>query len=80
VTRVEKGAARQNAGGENAGGGGGGAPAGQAQPAATAAAAITPAPTEDSGSDPLAIILGAGGLLLGAVALAVALRGRRAAV
>jgi uncharacterized protein YcnI len=73
VVNVDAGAAKQNAGGE----GEGGAPA----PAATQTAA-DPIATEavltredDGGSsNTLAIILGAAGLLLGAVALIVALR------
>jgi uncharacterized protein YcnI len=70
VTKVSAVAARQNAGGE-------GAAAGGAEPAAQR-------PTADAddgdGSGALGIVLGVAGLVLGAVALAVALRRRPKAV
>ncbi len=74
VVKVDAGAPQQNAGGEGAG---------DAAPAATATAtAVDPIATEvtltgkdDGGSsDTLAIILGAAGLVLGLIALIVALR------
>ena len=68
ITQVRAGAPRQNAGGEGAGAGD-----------ATPEAAATPTSGDGDGDnrDPLAIALGAGGLLLGATALFVALRRRR---
>jgi uncharacterized protein YcnI len=72
VTEISASAPRQNAGGEGA------------EAAAPTEGEATPAPaesepaaaTDDGGSDTLAIVLGAVGVLLGAVALVVALRRR----
>lgn len=68
VTEVKADAPRQNAGGEGEDGGG---------TAPTAAAATPTSSSDDDNRDPLAIVLGAGGLALGAIALFVALRSRR---
>jgi uncharacterized protein YcnI len=85
VTKVSNDAPRQNAGGE----GGEGADEGAGEPAATPAgggddsapaADSEPAAAErDDGDSPVALILSIIALLLGAAALAVALRGRRPA-
>jgi uncharacterized protein YcnI len=74
VTEISASAQRQNAGGEGAGDE---APSAEAQ--ATPAPADPAAATDDDGdgSSTLAIVLGAAGALLGAVALAVALQRRR---
>jgi uncharacterized protein YcnI len=70
VTHVIKGTPVQNAGGESAGGDEG-APA--STPKASAPDSATAGrPAAKSGSDRLAVALGAGGLILGAVALLVA--------
>jgi hypothetical protein len=74
---VEKGAPLQNVGGE----GEGSKPAASAGGSATPAATATPSAADASGGndhDSLALVLGGAGLLLGVVALTVALRaGRR---
>ncbi len=67
VTQVTADAPLQNAGGESEGG--------EAAPAEAAATSTTSG--DDDNRDPLAIVLGAGGLVLGAIALFVALRSRR---
>jgi uncharacterized protein YcnI len=80
VVEVKKDAPRQNAGGESGTGDGG-----ESQPAAAASATATPTPAVEtaavvSGSsdrDPLAITLGAAGLLLGLIALGVSIRTAR---
>jgi uncharacterized protein YcnI len=69
VVKVDASARKQNAGGES-----GEAEAGA--PAATATAAPRAAATGRGGSDTLAILLGAAGLVLGLIALTVALRRR----
>jgi uncharacterized protein YcnI len=74
VTTISADAPRQNAGGEGAG-----ASAPAAATDAATPAAPGPAPAADDtgdGEGTLGIVLGAGGLLLGAAALAVALRRR----
>jgi uncharacterized protein YcnI len=82
VVQVVKGAPSQNAGGESStDAGGGSSPATKPAATATATATATAAPvrqaqTSGGRSDTLAIVLGAAGLVLGAVALVVALTRR----
>jgi LPXTG-motif cell wall-anchored protein len=71
TTEVRSDVARQNAGGEGEGGGSGTA-------APTASAGSTGGSGGEENDNTLPIILGAGGLVLGAAALVVALRRRRA--
>jgi hypothetical protein len=78
VTRVSATVPRENAGGEGTGGEG---TAGDGETAPQEAAAGTPTPTAggESGAaddEPLALVLGIAGLVLGATALVVALRRR----
>jgi uncharacterized protein YcnI len=77
VTRVELRAPRQNAGGEGEAGKSAAPTGASATPTATATAVAADA-SGGSDRDPLALVLGGAGLLLGLVALTVALRaGRR---
>jgi uncharacterized protein YcnI len=71
VVKVDASAAKQNAGGE--GEAAGGAPAATAA-AAAPAATVASSSSDDGGSNTLALILGAAGLVLGLIALIVALR------
>jgi len=73
VVKVEEGAAKQNAGGES--GAEAGAPAATATPVDPIATEVTLTAKDEGGSsNTLPILLGAAGLLLGLIALIVALR------
>lgn len=80
TTRVAKDVATQNAGGESGGGDGGadrGGASSETAAAATGGASAPPTEDEDDDSDVLPIVLGAGGLVTGLLALGVAVSSRR---
>ena len=78
VVKVEEGAPRQNAGGEGAEGATNAPAAASATPETATPAPSTPAAgDDDSDRDPLALVLGGAGLVLGLAALVISLRRRR---
>ena len=77
VTKVDDGTPRQNVGGESEGGKPAPASSGAVTLAPTAAPIATAAAASDDGGDPLAVVLGGAGLLLGLAALAISVRSAR---